>query len=73
MTATLRLLATCVFIIATQLLRTEIFNISIQFTNAPHAFPAVFEPRSIRRAEVVRREWEECEKDLIALLPAAKR
>ncbi|KJA24942.1 hypothetical protein HYPSUDRAFT_53452 [Hypholoma sublateritium FD-334 SS-4] len=41
-------------------------------TSAPRDFPAVFEPRSARHAEVVRREWEDCEKDLNILLPAAK-
>ncbi len=44
----------------------------LQMTSAPYKFPAVFEPRSARRAEVVQREWEECEKDLNILLPAAK-
>ncbi|KAF7372779.1 Cytochrome P450 2B11 [Mycena sanguinolenta] len=34
------------------------------FTNAPFQFPAVFEPRSVHRAQVVRQEWDECEKDL---------
>ncbi|KAF7372738.1 Steroid 17-alpha-hydroxylase/17,20 lyase [Mycena sanguinolenta] len=42
------------------------------FTNAPLKFPAVFEPRSVQRAEVVRHEWAECEKDLNALLPREK-
>ncbi|KAG6853248.1 hypothetical protein C0991_005752, partial [Blastosporella zonata] len=41
-------------------------------TNSPFKFPAVFEPRSPRRAEVARREWAECEKDLNVLLPAPK-
>ncbi|KAG6843881.1 hypothetical protein H0H87_012097 [Tephrocybe sp. NHM501043] len=41
-------------------------------TNSPLKFPAIFEPRSPRHAEVARREWEACEKDLNALLPAPK-
>ncbi|KAJ7192874.1 cytochrome P450, partial [Mycena pura] len=40
-----------------------------EITNGPFKFPAVFEPRSVHRAEVVRREWAECEKDLNVLLP----
>ncbi|KAJ7224639.1 cytochrome P450 [Mycena pura] len=43
-----------------------------EFTNAPFKFPAVFEPRSVHRAEVVRQEWAECEKDLNVLLPQHK-
>ncbi|KAF7335894.1 Cytochrome P450 2B19 [Mycena sanguinolenta] len=39
------------------------------FTNTPFRFPAVFEPRSMQRAEVVRQEWAYCEKDLNVLLP----
>ncbi|KAJ7628988.1 cytochrome P450 [Roridomyces roridus] len=38
-------------------------------TNAPLEFPAVFEPRSARHAEVVREEWDGSEKDLNVLLP----
>ncbi|KNZ81601.1 Cytochrome P450 2B11 [Termitomyces sp. J132] len=38
-------------------------------TSSPHPFPAVFEPRSPRRTEIARREWDECEKDLHVLLP----
>ncbi|KAG6919127.1 hypothetical protein DXG01_008934 [Tephrocybe rancida] len=41
-------------------------------TNPPLQFPVVFEPRSSQRAEVARREWAECEKDLNILLPAPK-
>ncbi|KAG6864492.1 hypothetical protein C0991_009110 [Blastosporella zonata] len=41
-------------------------------TNTPFWFPAAFEPRSPQRAEVARREWAECEKDLNTLLPAPK-
>ncbi|KJA24944.1 hypothetical protein HYPSUDRAFT_1073693 [Hypholoma sublateritium FD-334 SS-4] len=41
-------------------------------TNTPHEFPVVFEPRSVRHAEVARQEWEGCEKDLNVLLPATK-
>ncbi|KAG6808572.1 hypothetical protein H0H92_003676 [Tricholoma furcatifolium] len=41
-------------------------------TNSPYEFPAVFEPRSPQRAEVARREWAECEKNLSVLLPAPK-
>ncbi|KAG6826514.1 hypothetical protein H0H92_015526 [Tricholoma furcatifolium] len=41
-------------------------------TNIPFKFPAVFEPRSSQRAEISRREWAECEKDLNALLPLPK-
>ncbi|KJA24943.1 hypothetical protein HYPSUDRAFT_76269 [Hypholoma sublateritium FD-334 SS-4] len=41
-------------------------------TSAPRDFPAVFEARSVRHAEVVRRDWENCEKDLNVLLPVAK-
>ncbi|KAG6919122.1 hypothetical protein DXG01_008929 [Tephrocybe rancida] len=41
-------------------------------TNSPLKFPAIFEPRSVQRAEVARREWAECEKDLSVLLPASK-
>ncbi|KAJ6490092.1 cytochrome P450 [Mycena sanguinolenta] len=40
-----------------------------KFTNGPLEFPAVFEPRSVQRAEVARQEWAECEKDLNVLLP----
>ncbi|KAF7341639.1 Cytochrome P450 2B11 [Mycena sanguinolenta] len=40
-----------------------------EITSAPVKFPAVFEPRSMQRAEVVRQEWAECEKDLNVLLP----
>ncbi|KAF7372722.1 Steroid 17-alpha-hydroxylase/17,20 lyase [Mycena sanguinolenta] len=42
------------------------------FTSAPFKFPVVFEPRSVHRAEVVRQEWTECEKDLNVLLPRHK-
>ncbi|KAG5732267.1 Cytochrome P450 2B19 [Termitomyces sp. T112] len=42
-------------------------------TNCPFPFPAVFEPRSPQRAEVARREWSECEKDLHVLLPVLKK
>ncbi|KAJ6490070.1 cytochrome P450, partial [Mycena sanguinolenta] len=42
------------------------------FTNGPLEFPAVFEPRSVQRAEVARQEWAECEKDLNVLLPQHK-
>ncbi|KAJ6448161.1 cytochrome P450 [Mycena sanguinolenta] len=42
------------------------------FTNGPLEFPAVFEPRSVQRAEVARQEWAECEKDLNVLLPRHK-
>ncbi|KAF7342636.1 Steroid 17-alpha-hydroxylase/17,20 lyase [Mycena sanguinolenta] len=42
------------------------------FVNGPYEFPAVFKPRSMQRAEVVRQEWAECEKDLNALLPQHK-
>ncbi|KAF7372754.1 Cytochrome P450 2B11 [Mycena sanguinolenta] len=42
------------------------------FTNGPLKFPAVFEPRSVHRAKVVRQEWAECEKDLNVLLPRHK-
>ncbi|KAJ7628961.1 cytochrome P450 [Roridomyces roridus] len=42
-------------------------------TNGPLEFPAVFEARSARHAEVVWREWEECEKDLGVLMPAPQR
>ncbi|KAG6887763.1 hypothetical protein C0992_010833 [Termitomyces sp. T32_za158] len=41
-------------------------------TNALLPFPAVFEPRSLQKAEVARREWAECEKNLEVLLPAPK-
>ncbi|KAJ6468880.1 cytochrome P450 [Mycena sanguinolenta] len=41
-------------------------------TNGPFEFPAVFEPRSVQRAEVARQEWAECEKDLNVLLPRHK-
>ncbi|KAF7372766.1 Cytochrome P450 2B19 [Mycena sanguinolenta] len=41
-------------------------------TNAPFKFPAVFEPRSAKRAEVAREEWVECEKDLNVLLTRQK-
>ncbi|KAG6877676.1 hypothetical protein C0992_009501 [Termitomyces sp. T32_za158] len=41
-------------------------------TNALLPFPAVFEPRSLQKAEVARREWAGCEKNLEALLPAPK-
>ncbi|KAJ7212728.1 cytochrome P450 [Mycena pura] len=40
-----------------------------KLSNAPFKFPAVFEPRSVHRAEVVRQEWADCEKDLNVLLP----
>ncbi|KAF7372759.1 Cytochrome P450 2B11 [Mycena sanguinolenta] len=43
-----------------------------EFTNAPFKFPAVFEPRSVKRAEVVRQEWADCEKNLNVLLPRHK-
>ncbi|KAF8066770.1 cytochrome P450 [Lyophyllum atratum] len=43
-----------------------------EFSSAPFKFPAVFEPRSPQRAEVAKREWAECEKDLNVLLPQAK-
>ncbi|KAG6849246.1 hypothetical protein H0H93_010060 [Arthromyces matolae] len=42
------------------------------FSCPPFKFPAVFEPRSLQRAEIARREWVECEKDLNILLPAPK-
>ncbi|KAG5731523.1 Cytochrome P450 2B19 [Termitomyces sp. T112] len=42
------------------------------FSCPPFKFPAVFQPRSTQRAEVARREWAECEKDLNVLLPAVK-
>ncbi|KAF7331129.1 Cytochrome P450 2B11 [Mycena sanguinolenta] len=41
-------------------------------SNAPFKFPAVFEPRSVHRAEVARQEWAECEKDLNVWLPRHK-
>ncbi|KAG6875366.1 hypothetical protein C0993_009553, partial [Termitomyces sp. T159_Od127] len=41
-------------------------------TNALLPFPAIFEPRSRQRAEVARREWAECEKNLEVLLPVSK-
>ncbi|KAF7372796.1 Steroid 17-alpha-hydroxylase/17,20 lyase [Mycena sanguinolenta] len=40
-----------------------------EFSNGPLQFPAVFEPRSVQRAEVARQEWVECEKNLNVLLP----
>ncbi|KAF7341645.1 Cytochrome P450 2B19 [Mycena sanguinolenta] len=43
-----------------------------EITSAPFKFPAVFEPHSMQRAEVVRQEWVECEKDLNVLLPRHK-
>ncbi|KAF7341643.1 Steroid 17-alpha-hydroxylase/17,20 lyase [Mycena sanguinolenta] len=43
-----------------------------EFTSGPLEFPAVFEPRSVQRAEVARKEWAECEKDLNVLLPRHK-
>jgi len=43
-----------------------------ELTSVPFKFPAVFEPRSPQHAEVARREWSECEKDLNALLPQHK-
>ncbi|GLB41042.1 putative cytochrome p450 [Lyophyllum shimeji] len=43
-----------------------------EFSAPPFKFPAVFEPRSPQRAEVARREWAECEKDLNVLLPQHK-
>ncbi|KAF7372798.1 Steroid 17-alpha-hydroxylase/17,20 lyase [Mycena sanguinolenta] len=43
-----------------------------EFTSGPFKFPAVFEPRSVQRAEVARQEWAECEKDLNVLLPRHK-
>ncbi|KAH0583415.1 hypothetical protein H2248_009044 [Termitomyces sp. 'cryptogamus'] len=42
------------------------------FSNSPLRFPAIFEPRSLQRVEVARREWAQCEKDLNILLPASK-
>ncbi|KAJ7628952.1 cytochrome P450 [Roridomyces roridus] len=42
-------------------------------SNGPIEFPAIFEPRSEHHAEVVRQEWENCEKDLNVLLPQHKR
>ncbi|KAF7372756.1 Steroid 17-alpha-hydroxylase/17,20 lyase [Mycena sanguinolenta] len=39
-----------------------------EFTNGPIKFPAMFEPRSVQRAEVVRQEWVNCEKDLNVML-----
>ncbi|KAJ6490088.1 cytochrome P450 [Mycena sanguinolenta] len=42
------------------------------FANGPFEFPAVFEPRSVQRAEVARQEWAESEKDLNVLLPRHK-
>ena len=44
----------------------------LKLSNAPFKFPAVFEPRSVHRAEVVRQEWAESEKDLNVLLPQHK-
>ncbi|KAG6876379.1 hypothetical protein C0993_003563, partial [Termitomyces sp. T159_Od127] len=41
-------------------------------TNPPFEFPAVFEPRSLKRVEVARREWAEREKDLDILIPIPK-
>ncbi|KAG6860800.1 hypothetical protein C0995_007510 [Termitomyces sp. Mi166 len=38
-------------------------------SNSPLKFPATFEPRSLQRAEVARREWAEFEKDLSVLMP----
>ncbi|KAG5348693.1 hypothetical protein C0989_008895, partial [Termitomyces sp. Mn162] len=38
-------------------------------TNMPLKFPAVFEPRSLQRVEVARREWAEREKNLNILMP----
>ncbi|KAF8477871.1 cytochrome P450 [Gautieria morchelliformis] len=43
-----------------------------ELSNAPFEFPALFEPRSKHRAELVKTEWAECEKDLNVLLPQAK-
>ncbi|KAJ7230251.1 cytochrome P450 [Mycena pura] len=43
-----------------------------ELSNAPFKFPAVFEPRSVHRAEVARQEWAESEKDLNVLLPQHK-
>ncbi|KAF7372790.1 Cytochrome P450 2B11 [Mycena sanguinolenta] len=43
-----------------------------ELSNGPLEFPAVFEPRSVHRAEVARQEWAECEKDLNVLLPRHK-
>jgi len=43
-----------------------------RLTNAPFPFPVVFEPRDEPRVSVVRREWEDCEKDLNVLLPPLK-
>jgi len=42
-------------------------------TNAPFSFPAIFQPRDDNRVVVVRREWEDSEKDLNILLPPLKR
>jgi len=42
------------------------------FVNAPIPFPVKFQPRSQRHVSVVRREWEDREKDLSALLPPLK-
>ncbi|KAG6887971.1 hypothetical protein C0992_010032 [Termitomyces sp. T32_za158] len=39
------------------------------FSNAPFSFPVIFEPRSLRRAEVARREWAELEKNITVLMP----
>jgi hypothetical protein len=44
----------------------------VQLSNAPFEFPALFEPRSKHRAEVVKTEWADSEKDLNVLLPQAK-
>ncbi|KAG6899855.1 hypothetical protein C0993_006199 [Termitomyces sp. T159_Od127] len=41
-------------------------------TSCPRPFPAVFEPRSLQRAEIAKKEWDECEKDLNVLLPKPK-
>ncbi|KAJ6475576.1 cytochrome P450 [Mycena sanguinolenta] len=41
-------------------------------SNGPFEFPVVFEPRAVQRAEVAKREWAECEKDLNVLLPRPK-
>ncbi|KAG6888629.1 hypothetical protein C0995_006873 [Termitomyces sp. Mi166 len=48
------------------------FRGDVRITSCPKPFPAAFEPRSPQRAEVARREWVECEKDLNVLLPALK-
>ncbi|KAJ7639211.1 cytochrome P450 [Roridomyces roridus] len=45
---------------------------SKEVSSAPLKFPAVFVPRSEHHAEVIRQEWDGCEKDLNVLLPQRK-